>query len=59
MGIAHYLSQPALPEVPEPAPAKAGGAAAKQWLADRDADLLPVAYFHVVFTLPAKIADIG
>src|SRR6202521_2968996 len=35
------------------------GAAAKQWLAEREADLLPVPYYHVVFTLPAPIADIA
>ncbi len=33
--------------------------AAKQWLADREAELLPVPYFHVVFTLPAQIAAIA
>ena len=34
--------------------------AAKQWLADRQAELLPVPYFHVVvFTLPGPIADIA
>jgi len=38
---------------------KCQGAAAKQWLADREADLLPVPYYHVVFTLPAVIADIA
>jgi predicted Zn-ribbon and HTH transcriptional regulator len=38
---------------------KCQGAAAKQWLADREAELLPVPYFHVVFTLPAAIADIA
>ena len=43
----------------EPALAKAGGAAAKDWLAAREADLLPVGYFHVVFTLPAEIAPIA
>jgi hypothetical protein len=32
---------------------------AKQWLAAREADLLPVEYYHVVFTLPAAIADIA
>ncbi|HEU4372244.1 MAG TPA: IS91 family transposase, partial [Telluria sp.] len=32
---------------------------AKQWLAERAAELLPVPYFHVVFTLPAPIADIA
>lgn len=30
-----------------------------QWLADRQADLLPVPYFHVVFTLPAPVAAIA
>ena len=38
---------------------KCQGAAAKQWLAERQADLLPVPYYHVVFTLPAPIADIA
>ena len=30
-----------------------------QWLADRQADLLPVDYFHVVFTVPQEIAAIA
>jgi hypothetical protein len=38
---------------------KCQGAAAKQWLAEREAELLPVPYFHVVFTLPVAIADIA
>jgi Putative transposase/Transposase zinc-binding domain len=38
---------------------KCQGAAAKQWLAAREADLLPVPYYHVVFTLPAPIASIA
>jgi hypothetical protein len=38
---------------------KCQGAAARAWLAAREADLLPVGYFHVVFTLPAEIADIA
>jgi Putative transposase/Transposase zinc-binding domain len=38
---------------------KCQGAAAREWLAARQADLLPVGYFHVVFTLPAEIADIA
>jgi predicted Zn-ribbon and HTH transcriptional regulator len=38
---------------------KCQGAAAKDWLADREAELLPVPYYHVVFTLPAAIADIA
>jgi hypothetical protein len=35
------------------------GAAARTWLAERAADLLPVGYFHVVFTLPAEVAEIA
>ncbi len=38
---------------------KCQGAAATDWLAAREADLLPVSYFHVVFTLPAEIAPIA
>ena len=38
---------------------KCQGAAAKRWLIEREADLLPVPYFHVVFTLPAPIAAIA
>jgi len=38
---------------------KCQGVAAKEWLAARAADLLPVAYYHLVFTLPAPIADIA
>jgi hypothetical protein len=38
---------------------KCQGAAARAWLADREAELLPVPYFHLVFTLPAPIADIA
>jgi hypothetical protein len=38
---------------------KCQGAAAKQWLAEREADLLPVPYYHLVFTLPAPISDIA
>ncbi len=38
---------------------KCQGAAARTWLAEREADLLPVGYFHVVFTLPAEITDIA
>jgi hypothetical protein len=32
---------------------------AKDWLAARQAELLPVAYYHVVFTLPGQISDIA
>jgi len=38
---------------------KCQGAAARDWLAAREAELLPVPYYHVVFTLPAAIADIA
>jgi len=38
---------------------KCQGAARAQWLADRQSELLPVPYFHVVFTLPPPIAAIG
>ena len=38
---------------------KCQGAAAKDWLAARQAELLPVEYYHVVFTLPAPVADIA
>ena len=38
---------------------KCQGVAAKDWLAAREADLLPVGYFHLVFTLPAEIAPIA
>jgi predicted Zn-ribbon and HTH transcriptional regulator len=38
---------------------KCQGAAAKEWLAAREAELLPVPYYHVVFTLPGPIGDIA
>src|SRR5213595_1802682 len=38
---------------------KCQGAAAREWLAEREAELLPVPYYHLVFTLPAPIADIA
>ncbi|MBA8821831.1 IS91 family transposase [Ochrobactrum sp. P6BS-III] len=38
---------------------KCQGAAARTWLAERHADLLPVGYFHVVFTLPTEVSDIA
>src|SRR5213075_2242545 len=38
---------------------KCQGAAAKEWLAEREAELLPVPYYHVVFTPPAAVADIA
>ena len=34
---------------------KCQGSAARRWLQDRQADLLPVDYYHVVFTLPAPV----
>jgi hypothetical protein len=38
---------------------KCQGRARAQWLADRQAELLPVPYFHVVFTLPAPVGEIA
>jgi hypothetical protein len=38
---------------------KCQGAAAREWMAARQAELLPVPYFHVVFTLPSRIGDIA
>jgi hypothetical protein len=38
---------------------KCQGRARAEWLADRQAELLPVPYFHVVFTLPTPMAEIA
>jgi hypothetical protein len=38
---------------------KCQAGAAREWLAAREAELLPVRYFHLVFTVPAPIADIA
>lgn len=38
---------------------KCQGLARAQWLAERQAELLPVPYFHVVFTVPAPVAAIA
>lgn len=38
---------------------KCQGLARADWLAQRQADLLPVPYFHVVFTVPAPVAAIA
>lgn len=38
---------------------KCQAAASREWMEARAAELLPVPYFHVVFTLPAVIADIA
>ncbi|MEE8286561.1 MAG: IS91 family transposase [Gammaproteobacteria bacterium] len=38
---------------------KCQGTAARDWLAARQDDLLDVPYYHVVFTVPAPIADIA
>src|SRR5260370_29374674 len=37
---------------------KCQGAAAREWLAEREAALLPVPYFHLGFTLPAFCSDV-
>jgi Putative transposase/Transposase zinc-binding domain len=38
---------------------KCQGQARAEWLAARQTELLPVPYFHVVFTLPAPVAEIA
>ena len=38
---------------------KCQGAASRRWLADREAELLPVPYFHVVYTLPSRLRDVA
>ena len=38
---------------------KCQGAAAREWMEAREAELLPVQYFHQVFTIPAALADIA
>jgi hypothetical protein len=38
---------------------KCQSAAAREWMEERQAELLPVPYFHIVFTLPAAIGDIA
>src|ERR1700730_6851295 len=38
---------------------KCQGAGAREWMAARATELLPVPYFHVVFTLPSAIGDIA
>jgi Putative transposase/Transposase zinc-binding domain len=38
---------------------KCQSSAARKWLAEREAELLEVGYFHLVFTLPAAVADIA
>jgi hypothetical protein len=38
---------------------KCQGAAAREWMQERESELLPVPYFHIVFTLPPAIGDIA
>ena len=38
---------------------KCQAAAAREWLAAREAELLPVDYFHVVYTLPARLREVA
>ncbi|MGB7038960.1 MAG: transposase zinc-binding domain-containing protein, partial [Xanthobacteraceae bacterium] len=38
---------------------KCQGAASRRWLAEREAEVLPVPYFHVVYTLPSELRDIA
>jgi hypothetical protein len=38
---------------------KCQGAAAREWMEERESELLPVPYFHIVFTLPSALGDIA
>lgn len=38
---------------------KCQGTSAKRWFAAREQQLLPVEYYHVVFTLPAEVAQLA
>ena len=38
---------------------KCQGSAAREWLAEREAELLSVPYYHMVFTVPAPVADLA
>jgi Putative transposase/Transposase zinc-binding domain len=38
---------------------KCQAAASREWLAEREAELLPVPYFHVVYTLPSQLRDVA
>jgi hypothetical protein len=38
---------------------KCQGSAARAWLAEREAELLNVPYYHMVFTVPAPVADLA
>jgi hypothetical protein len=38
---------------------KCQGSAAREWLAEREAELLSVPYYHMVFTVPAVVADLA
>ena len=60
MAPARSAAIPTSPTIPAAtATARSVKAPAKDWLAARQAELLPVEYYHVVFTLPAPIADIA
>ena len=51
-------ASPTTPAATAIAPSASGGPR-QEWLAAREAELLPVPYFHVVFTLPAAIGAIA
>ena len=45
--------------MPVGAPFEVSGSGGREWLAAREAELLPVGYFHVVYTLPAALRDVA
>ena len=55
---AGWFAAPTTPAATGTVPS-ARACARADWLAERQAELLPVPYFHVVFTLPAPAADIA
>ncbi len=58
-GFAHKAGNGRRPLPAATGTAECQGTAARTWLAEREAHLLPVGYFHVLFTLPVEVANIA
>src|ERR1700756_1550944 len=58
MAGSFQLASAHCPRAPGALCTKCQASAAHRWLEARQADLLPVEYYHVVFTLPAPISAI-
>jgi hypothetical protein len=50
-----YITHAAIGIVPSAKPQRCQATARARWLEQRESELLPVPYFHVVFTLPKQI----